>query len=391
MTSKFARRATLATGHPSAEGVLDEPRRGPVGCLERLLVTAQESFVLGVRTSPRARLWILAYQTLTLPLSLWRYVHDFRATVEGTEIRVLCVGRRKRFRNLLDGLFCAVEQNGPDVRNGAVERIGGKTPRWAWRPRSLRVHGASLVVVDIHPWLATNYRREGWLIVPENVRWQGDLSGLPPLRPPKALRSDMNKVARYGYRLEEAEGGADWAEFIDEMVLPYARARYGSRAWSPGRRMLRSLQRHGRLFFVTRGDVRAAGGCFVSTPSDLWFLLLGTRNGDERWVREGALTALYLLSFDWAKRKGYRRFDAGRTRPFPNDGVARYKAKIGLAPVPTPLAFTNALYLDPECASLAEQLRAEPLFCLEDGSIEVFPPGVGEQEGCGAPRRGVEP
>ena len=361
---------------------------------------AQAPFFLGTRTSPRANLWVLAFQTLTLPLSLWRHVHHFRVTVEGTEIRVVCVGRRKRFRDLLDGLFGPVEgdpvegdpvDGAPARRNSPIERIAGMTPRWAWRPRALRALGANLVVVDVHPWLANVYRGGGWLIVPENVRWQGDLSELPPPRPPESLRSDMRKVERYGYRLEEAEGDAAWAEFIEEMVFPHVKARYGEGAWCPGGRMRRSLQRGGRLLFVVRGDLRAAGGCFVPTPSDLWFVLLGTRNGDERWVREGALSALYLLSFDWAKRKGYRRFDAGRTQPFPNDGVARYKAKFGLAPLPNPLAFTNALHLDPECESLAELLRAEPLFCLAEGSIEVFPPGVGELEGFGVPWRGVEP
>lgn len=70
---------------------------------------AQAPFFLGARTSPRSNLWVLAYQTLTLPLSLWRHIHHFRATVEGTEIRIVCVGRRKRFRDLLDGLFGPVE------------------------------------------------------------------------------------------------------------------------------------------------------------------------------------------------------------------------------------------------------------------------------------------
>jgi hypothetical protein len=324
--------------------------------------------------STRARLWVLAYRALTLPLSLWRQVHHFRATVEGTEILVVCVGRSKRFRDLLNGLFGEVQQGGP------VERIGGRKPRWAWRPRGLRTLGGSLVVVDLHPWLGAVYRREGWRLVPESVRWQGDVERLPPPRPAETLRSDMRKVERYGYRGEEAEGDADWAEFLEQMALPYARARFGERVWFQGRCMLRYLRKHGRLLFVNRGDVRAAGGCVVSTPSCLWLSLIGTKNGDERWVREGALSAVYLLTFDWARQEGYRRLDVGTTRPFPNDGVARYKAKLGLAPAPNPLAFTNALHVDPECKSLAALLRERPLFCVAKDGIELFPQSDGARE-----------
>ncbi len=375
MTGKFARRATLATGPPLKDGVLEEPRRGFVGWQERLLVTAQAPFYVGSRMSSRARLWVLAYQALTLPLSLWRQVHHFRATVQGTAIPVVCVGRYKRFRDLLTGLFDGVE---PD---GTVERIGDAKPRWAWRPRRLRALGASLLIVDLHPWLAAPYRREGWRLVPESVRWQGDVERLPPPRPAETLRSDMRKVDRYGYRREESAGDAEWAEFLEQMALPYAHARFGEEVWFPDRRMLRHLRKRGRLLFVNRDDMRVAGGCVVSTPSCLWLSLVGTKNGDERWVREGALSAVYLLTFDWARQQGYRRLDVGTTWPFPNDGLARYKAKLGLAPAPNPLAFTNALYVDPECASLAALFSEQPLFCVAKDGIELFPQRDGGLDG----------
>lgn len=365
------------------DGVLGELRRGQVGWLERLLVKAQVPFYVGTRMSSRAGLWVLAYQALTLPLSLWKQVHHYRATVEGTEIRVVCVGRCKRFRDLLNVLFGGVQASGP------VERIGGKKPRWAWRPRRLRGLGASLVVVDLHPWLAAAYRRESWPLVPDSVRWQGDVDRLPPPRPAETLRSDMRKVERYGYRPEEADADVDWAEFIEQMALPYARARFGEGAWFQSRRMLRRLRKHGRLLFVSRGDVRAAGGCVVSTPSCLWLSLIGTKDGDERWVREGALSAVYFLTFDWARQQGFRRLDVGTTRPFPNDGVARYKAKLGFAPAPNPLAFTNALHLDPECASLAALLSDEPLFCVTKNGIEVFPQNDGALEDTQPPYEGA--
>jgi hypothetical protein len=303
--------------------------------------------------------------------------------VEGTEILVVCVGRCKRFRGLLNGLFGGVQQGGP------IERIGGIRPRWAWRPRALKALGASLVVVDVHPWLGAVYLREGWRLVPESVRWQGDVERLPPPRPAETLRSDMRKVERYGYRLEEAGEDADWAEFIEQMAFPYARARFGERVWFPSRRMLRTFRNRGRLLFVNHGDVRAAGGCVVSTPSCLWLSLIGTKNGDERWVREGALSAVYFLTFDWARQQGYRRLDVGTTRPFANDGVARYKAKLGLAPVRNPLAFTNALHLDRECATLAALLSEQPLFCVGNDGVEVFPREAGGQTEPGIPSDGA--
>ena len=93
-------------------------------------------------------------------------------------------------------------------------------------------------------------------------------------------------------------------------------------------------------------------------------------------LREGALAALYLLTFEWARRLGYRCFDAGNTEPFKHDGVARFKAKLGLTPVANPTAMTTALYIKSGCSMIRRRLHERGIFNLVNDEIRAFPPNV---------------
>lgn len=325
---------------------------------EKALAHSRQLFVIPSQSSPRAGVWLAAYDALTLPVLAWGPVQQFRATAAGSDVSITCVGLRRRFLDLLEGLF------------GDVEHVGTGPPRRAWRRDRLSRITSDVILVEVHRRFVAGFQRGGWLIVPESVRWRQELAGLPSGRPSKSLRSDMAKLKKHGYVREEADSDSDWREFFDRMLLPHARKRFEDRAQLPNRYTLRQLRNRGRLLFVRRGDVRVAGGCVLPAAECALFERLGVRDGDEGLLREGALSALYLLTFEWAAAEGYRDFDAGTTLPFPDDGLAVFKAKFGLAPAQDPLAFSTGFVLQPESA-LTSVLRRRPIFHLVDDHIEV--------------------
>ncbi len=328
--------------------------------VENALAHARQPFAIPSQASPRAGVWLAAFHALTLPVLAWGPVQRFRATVAGSEVSITCIGPRRRFMDLLEGLF------------GEVEHLGGGIPARAWRHDRLSRIETDVVLVEVHRNFIASFRQGGWLIVPESVRWRQELSELPTHHPSKSLRSDMAKLKKHGYVMEVADSDAAWREFFDRMLLPHARNRFEDRAQLPNRYTLRQLQYGGQLLFVRRGDVRVAGGCVLAASGTALFERLGVRDGDEGLLREGALSALYLLTFEWARAQGFERFDAGTTLPFPDDGLARFKAKFGLAPAPNPFSLSTGFLVRPE-STLAEVLRERPVFHLAGDRLEVYP------------------
>ncbi len=229
---------------------------------------------------------------------------------------------------------------------------------------------ADLTLVEIHRWMASRFRRAGWIVVPTDVRWRGELSDLPPRRSSVSLKSDLAKVRRHGDTLEHAAAAADWDEFYDGMVVPQARARFGDEVWIPSDRLRRVLSERGRLHFVRRDGVRVAGICSVRSGGSLWLPLMGLRQGDRALLREGAYSAVFSLVFAWAREEGCVRVDMGRTSAFVHDGVQRFKRKWGLLPVADPLSHLIAVRAAPSVRAMFER---QPVLIETSRGLVTYP------------------
>jgi hypothetical protein len=281
--------------------------------------------------------------------------------VDGGKISIVCIGFRRRFEAWLEEFA------------GSVTYVDSGGTRAAWRQRRLARIDADVVVVDVHRAFLSAFQRSGWLVVPEEVAWRANIGALPTPAPSKSLRANILKVERGGYVLEEAGTLPDWEEFVDRMVVPHLVARFGARAHLPGRAARRTLRKHGTLFFVVRDGVREAGGCLLRTPRGVMLRRLGVRDGDPALMREGAISALYLLLFAWVREHGFREFDAGTTLPFPDEGLASFKRRLGFEPAVSAIALTTAVRFDPDSELVMELLRRRPLFVERDGRVEVHP------------------
>jgi hypothetical protein len=291
---------------------------------------------------------------MALPFQLAGRARRRTVTFAGERLELVEIGREKLLRPLGTRLFGELPAAVQDVT------------RALWSPAALTSeNGAALVLAEVHRWMAERFRREGWLLVPQSVRWQGELDHIPPQGCSHGLLENMRKVKRQGFVLEQSASAKDWGEFYDVMVGPQALARHGSTAWVPSRQLMKEFSEAGILHFITRDGERVAGICTVPRGDTLWLPISGVRHGDPALLRQGAGFAILSLTIEWARSNGFRSLDAGRTGPFINDGLQQFKRKWGLAPAPDPLAHLAAVRVNSE--TVAQAFAREPVL-VEDGA-----------------------
>ena len=323
-----------------------------------LLARVEERFLVPAYASPRAEAWIATHDALALPFQLGGEVRRSTVPFDGGSLRVVEIGRGKH-----TGPFCArlLGARPQGTEHGVVPLVN---------PASLEGLVADLALAEIHRWMAPRFRRAGWIVVPDDVRWHGELSRLPPPRATPSLKSDLSKVRRFGYTLVQGATDVDWEEFYDRMVLPQARARFGEDAWIPSERLRRELAERATLHFVRRDGLRVAGICSIRVGGMLWLPLMGIKRGDPALLKEGAYSAAFALLFEWARAQGCTHVDAGRTSAFTLDGIQRFKRKWGLEPAADPLTHLVAVRVGPAAAAA---FARQPVLVETGVGLEIYP------------------
>ncbi len=319
---------------------------------ERLLVPAY--------ASRWSSLSVAAHRVLAFPLQLRGPVRRRMVVVADRTLSVLEAGRSKLTEPLVARLL------------GELPPAADETARWLGDPAE--AGAADLVVAEVHRWVAPRFRRAGWIVVPDQVRWQGELSALPPPTPCHSLKDDLRRVRSQGYTMEHAGGPEDWAEFAAHMVGPHATARFGDEAWTPSPYLWRQFEERGALHFVVRDGVRVGGICSLRSGDAVWMPLLGVRQGDPALRRAGVSVAAYALAFEWARAEGCVTVDMGRTSPFLHDGIQQYKRKWGLDPVPDPLAHLVAIRVGSDAARLA--FARQPVLIEREAGLWLYAGGT---------------
>ena len=197
---------------------------------------------------------------------------------------------------------------------------------------------ADLLIAETTPALAPLFHRRGFLIVPGQVRFAASVASLGShaAHPSKSLQSDRRLVRRVGYRVEISPYTTPLGRrCFEDYILPYALNRFGPDARPPDFWWFDLLVRSGFVIQVVAPGSHEADAIAVAVPRGrvLTFVSLGTRGGDPAIARAGAIHALYEATRTLAAERGFTSIDAGRCRPWRQDGVARYKWKRGYRPM----------------------------------------------------------
>jgi hypothetical protein len=196
---------------------------------------------------------------------------------------------------------------------------------------------ADILIAETTPALAPLFLRRGFLIVPGQVRFAASVAALGHLaaHPSKSLQSDRRLVKRAGYRVEvRPYTTALGRRCFEDYIVPYALNRFGPDARPSDFWWFDLLVRSGFVIQIFAPGSREADAIAVDVPRGrvLTFVSLGTRDGDPAIARAGAIHALYEATRTLAAERGFTSIDAGRCRPWRQDGVARYKWKCGYRP-----------------------------------------------------------
>jgi hypothetical protein len=318
----------------------------------------EEQLIIPSYASNWAFATVNLHRTLSLPMQLAGRMQRRTVAVPGGTLEVIGIGREKLLSAFFTELF-------GDLPAPVYE---GSQPTWS--SAGLMKLGADLVVAEVHRWMAPRFRRDGWLIVPRSVRWQGDLAAVPPKSPSKSLLANLAKLRKGSFSLIQGTTAEDWQEFYTTMVAPQARVRHGSTAWIASESFLRKVAERGTLHFVVENGTRVAGICTISHGDTLWFPLMGIREGDPGLLQRGASVAAVALPIEWARQNNFRRIDLGRTGSFVNDGLQQYKRKWGLAPVCDPLSLVTAVWIGSPAARQA--FEREPVLVETGSGLDVF-------------------
>jgi len=184
------------------------------------------------------------------------------------------------------------------------------------------------------------FRRNGWLVLPGQVRSRVDLSaGMDAVRArflrsaKAAVRSIKNQ--RLTYHIVPCDEVL--RRFYDEMYLPYREVRF---AGNPIVKDFESVRR------FAKGSVMLAVTDYHVKPrpklEDMLGALILRRNGSNATadlpglngdplaaLERGVVEALYYFSLEWCHSQGIETLDLGQSHPFLDDGILRFKTKWG--------------------------------------------------------------
>jgi hypothetical protein len=320
-----------------------------------LLSQLEQLWHIPVNLSRRGASWAACWRLATWALRGAGRVRAYAGSCDGAPIRVVTIGRTSHSLQ-----FCEDVVGKLDL----VEARGRVSLR---RPDGLRDIDADLVAAEIHPRYARAFSEAGWIVVCGWLRWCGDLDQMP-VKFPRSVKSDLNKVAAHRYVLQRGGGRQDWRQFWNSMVDPYADTRFKEWAWTPSWILRRVLEQFGALHFVVRDQQRLAGFAALTRAGRAWFPVLGALP-DPRLRADGIFAAVYKFTFDWARAENLRYVDLGRSEAFGRDGVGKYKEKWGLRPVPDLMSHRIAIRAS---HAVRGAFFRQPVRVLADDRLELF-------------------
>ena len=202
-----------------------------------------------------------------------------------------------------------------------------------WLQRALNANGAhDLAVVQLDSPQPVTDTGTTMFQVPCWVRGEKDLRASSELaQRSKRIKRDFRYIRnnRLGYRVTSEPWEFD--RFYHSMYLPYIQRVFSDHAFLMSYEAMQAAIPHCDLFLVTQDSQDIAGGILVYDGSDkvrAWSL--GVKDGDDCWVRAGALVAFEHLQTEYLLEKGFSRLHRGASRPFLNDGALCFKKMRGM-------------------------------------------------------------
>ncbi|HPC94159.1 MAG TPA: hypothetical protein PLU87_04390 [Sedimentisphaerales bacterium] len=287
------------------------------------------------------------------------YVAESRHDADGAVGTVLCAAQGRDRRYLL-GQFLGA---------GYRERCIGR--RWLWdipKVVTREGRGCGMVVVKTLGRFRRLLKPEQWFYVPGWVTGDVPVPLDPAVLSAETVRSDLRRIQKNGLRFRVTQDVEQLKDFYDHMYVPYVSQTHGSSAVIMPYESMRAAVRDCELVLVMQADDPIAGMLISYSQAVPRLWTLGVRDANRDFVRDGAIGALYHFSLQRLQEKGYAKASLGLSRPFLQDGVLRYKKKLGMRLSRTGREWFAIRILEDSKATRA-LLEKTPLIVERDGRL----------------------
>jgi hypothetical protein len=172
--------------------------------------------------------------------------------------------------------------------------------------------------------LPTNYKS---YLIPEWVRMKVDIT-----RPMSEMRAgrisrfaDVERLIRkHHWEYEIAEDPKQFKDFFYNMYLPYV-SKHQKALIPITYRQFQEFCKSAYLLLATKEGQPCGGALMISVGDFSMLKFLGVSHGNEEYLKQGIIGALYYNTIIESQRRGSRDYYMGGTPPFLNNGLTKYK------------------------------------------------------------------
>jgi hypothetical protein len=137
------------------------------------------------------------------------------------------------------------------------------------------------------------------------------------------------RIRKYNLTYEILTDNESFNNFIESFYKPYITKRHGEEAVIGDLHKVWEISPYPFLLGIKENGVLVAASLNEKSGNTVHLINLGLLDGDEEYLRHGAIGALYYFGILSGQEMGCKVFDAGATRPFINDGLTKYKISWG--------------------------------------------------------------
>jgi len=153
-----------------------------------------------------------------------------------------------------------------------------------------------------------------------------------------SIRSDIKKIDKNQLSYAVTRDVFQLENYYYNMHVPFIKKAFGDRAYiSDYNEVKRDFIKqtvYKDLLLIKKDNDYIAGSLLDYNKKLAKIVILGIKEGNYEYVKDGAIGAIYYFSILFFEKLGCKRIELGLSRPFLEDGVLRYKRKWGQTLIP---------------------------------------------------------
>lgn len=236
----------------------------------------------------------------------------------GAPLSVVCAASKQTTSYLTGLLF----KEGFRTRElGSVRLRTLSSSRW------LEEVGCAIALIQTDPFVRRFFEQDDWLFIPLWISGTATLPIADEMMKGKSIRSDVRVIRKAGLRARVTRDPERFDDFYYNMYVPHVTRAHGPSVYVNPYDTMKARLADSDLVMIHDGERDIAGMMIVYDEERPRLWSMGIRDGDRRYLKVGALTALYHFSCHYLVEKKFSSVSLGLSRAFLNDGVLRYKRK----------------------------------------------------------------